>query len=42
MCTCSFACPSMKDIKFGEFAEIVPLVIPPDYMILYPGLCEEI
>ena len=41
MCTCSFACPSMKDINFGELAERIRLELPHDYMLLHPRLCEE-
>ena len=41
MCTCSFACPSMKDINFGDLAERIRLEIPHDYMVLHPRLCEE-
>ena len=40
MCTCSFACPSMKDIDFGELSERIRLEIPHDYMALHPRLCE--
>ncbi|MDZ7291843.1 MAG: hypothetical protein ONB44_23475 [candidate division KSB1 bacterium] len=40
MCTCSFACPSMKDIDFGELAERIRLEVPHDYMALHPRLCE--
>lgn len=41
MCTCSFACPSMKDINFGDLSERIRLEITHDYMILHPRLCEE-
>lgn len=41
MCTCSFACPSMKDINFGELTERIRLELPHDYMLLHPRLCEE-
>lgn len=41
MCTCSFACPSMKDINFGDLAERIRLEIPHDYMVLHPRLCED-
>lgn len=41
MCTCSFACPSMKDIDFGELTERIRLELPHDYMLLHPRLCEE-
>lgn len=41
MCTCSFACPSMKDINFGELAERIRMELPHDYMLLHPRLCEE-
>ncbi|MGB9773284.1 MAG: hypothetical protein ACP5JH_04595 [Bacteroidota bacterium] len=41
MCTCSFSCPSMKDINFGELAERIRMEIPHDYMLLHPRLCEE-
>ena len=40
MCTCSFACPSMKDIDFKELAERIRLELPHDYMLLHPRLCE--
>ncbi len=41
MCTCSFACPSMKDINFAELTERIRLELPHDYMLLHPRLCEE-
>lgn len=41
MCTCSFACPSMKDIDFGELTERIRLELAHDYMLLHPRLCEE-
>ncbi len=41
MCTCSFACPSMKDINFGELSERIRLELLHDYMLLHPRLCEE-
>ena len=41
MCTCSFACPSMKDVDFAELAERIRLELPHDYMVLHPRLCEE-
>lgn len=41
MCTCSFACPSMKDIDFGELSERLRLEVPHDYLALHPRLCEE-
>ncbi len=41
MCTCSFACPSMKDINFGELTERIRLELPHDYMLLHPRLCED-
>lgn len=41
MCTCSFACPSMKDINFPELTERIRLELPHDYMLLHPRLCEE-
>lgn len=41
ICACSFACPSMKDINFGELAERIRMEIPHDYMLLHPRLCEE-
>lgn len=40
VCTCSFACPSMKDLNFAELAERVRLELPHDYMLLHPRLCE--
>lgn len=41
MCTCSFACPSMKDINFPELSERIRLELPHDFMLLHPRLCEE-
>lgn len=41
MCTCSFACPSMKDINFGELSERIRMELPHNYMLLHPRLCEE-
>ena len=41
MCTCSFACPSMKEINFPELSERIRLELPHDYMLLHPRLCEE-
>ncbi len=41
MCTCSFACPSMKDINFAELTERIRLELPHDYILLHPRLCEE-
>lgn len=41
MCTCSFACPSMKDIDFAELSERIRLELPHDFMLLHPRLCEE-
>lgn len=41
MCTCSFACPSMKDINFADLTERIRLELPHDYMLLHPRLCEE-
>ncbi|HFE64408.1 MAG TPA: hypothetical protein ENK14_08345 [Caldithrix sp.] len=41
MCTCSFACPSMKDIDFGELSERIRLELSHDYMLMHPRLCEE-
>jgi len=40
LCTCSFACPSMKDLDFKELAERIRLELPHDYMLLHPRLCE--
>ena len=40
MCTCSFACPSMKDLDLGELAERIRLEVPHDYMLMHPRLCE--
>lgn len=40
MCTCSFACPSMKDLDISELAERIRLELPHDYMLLHPRLCE--
>jgi hypothetical protein len=41
MCTCSFACPSMKDLNIPELSERVRMEIPHDYMLLHGRLCEE-
>jgi len=41
MCTCSFACPSMKDLSIPELAERVRMEVPHDYMLLHTRLCEE-
>lgn len=41
VCTCSFACPSMKDLNFAELAERIRLELPHDYMLLHPRLCES-
>lgn len=41
MCTCSFACPSMKDINFSELGERIRMELPHDYMLMHPRLCEE-
>ncbi|MDZ7338080.1 MAG: hypothetical protein ONB30_06055 [candidate division KSB1 bacterium] len=40
ICTCSFACPSMKDISFGELTERIRLELPQDYVVLHPRICE--
>ncbi|MCR4438699.1 MAG: hypothetical protein QHJ34_12000 [bacterium] len=40
VCTCSFACPSMKDINFGELSERIRMELPQDYLVLYPRICE--
>jgi hypothetical protein len=40
MCTCSFACPSMKDLDIPQLAERIRLELPHDYMLLHPRLCE--
>lgn len=40
MCTCSFACPSMKDINMSELAERLRMELPHDYLLLHPRLCE--
>ncbi len=40
MCTCSFACPSMKDLDLHQLAERIRLEIPHDYMLLHTRLCE--
>ncbi len=40
MCTCSFACPSMKDLDFKELSERVRLELPHEFMLLHPRLCE--
>lgn len=41
MCTCSFACPSMKEVDFQELSERIRLELPHDYMLMHPRLCEE-
>ena len=41
ICTCSFACPSMKDIDFGELSERIRMELPHDYMLLHPRICEK-
>lgn len=41
MCTCSFACPSMKDLNIPELAERIRMEIPHDYMLMHTRLCEE-
>ncbi|MBO8131375.1 MAG: hypothetical protein H0Z29_07650 [Candidatus Marinimicrobia bacterium] len=42
ICTCSFACPSMKDIDFAELSEKIRLEIPEaSYMVLHPRICER-
>lgn len=41
MCTCSFACPSMKDINFPELTERIRMELPHDFLVLHPRLCEE-
>ena len=40
MCTCSFACPSMKDLDLSELAERIRLELPHDYMLVHGRLCE--
>lgn len=40
MCTCSFACPSMKDLDIAQLAERIRLELPHDYMLLHGRLCE--
>lgn len=40
MCTCSFACPSMKDLDIPQLAERIRLELPHDYMLMHPRLCE--
>ncbi len=40
MCTCSFACPSMKDLDIPELAERIRLELPHDYMVIHARLCE--
>jgi len=40
MCTCSFACPSMKDLDIPQLAERIRLELPHDYMLLHARLCE--
>lgn len=41
ICTCSFACPSMKDINFADLTERIRLELPHDFLLLHPRLCEE-
>ena len=41
LCSCSFACPSMKDINFSELSERVRIELNHDYMLIHPRLCEE-
>lgn len=42
VCTCSFACPSMKDIDFAELSERIRLEIPEaSYLALHPRICEQ-
>ncbi|MDZ7795271.1 MAG: hypothetical protein U5P10_16745 [Spirochaetia bacterium] len=41
MCTCSFACPSMKDLNIPELAERVRMELPHDYMLMHTRLCES-
>ena len=42
ICTCSFACPSMKDIDFAELSERIRLEISEaTYMVLHPRICEK-
>ncbi|MEX2444226.1 MAG: hypothetical protein WD492_11500 [Alkalispirochaeta sp.] len=41
MCTCSFACPSMKDLDIPELAERVRMELPSDYMLMHTRLCES-
>ncbi len=40
MCTCSFACPSMKDLNIPELAERIRMERPHEYMLMHPRLCE--
>ncbi len=40
MCTCSFSCPSMKDLSIPELAERIRMELPHDYMLMHPRLCE--
>ena len=40
MCTCSFACLSMKDLDLPQLAERIRMELPHDYMLLHPRLCE--
>ena len=40
MCTCSFACPSMKDLDLPQLAERIRMELPHDYMLLHTRLCE--
>lgn len=41
MCTCSFACPSMKDLNIPELSERVRMELEHDFMLLHGRLCEE-
>lgn len=40
VCTCSVACPSMKDINFGELSERIRMELPQDYLVAHPRLCQ--
>ena len=41
MCTCSFSCPSMKDINFAELGERIRMELTHDFMLMHPRLCES-
>ena len=42
MCTCSFACPSMKDLDLGELAERIRMELPHDYAKFTAGRVKSV